>query len=363
MYIETLASTHFRNLSSGSIHLSPGINLILGKNGQGKTNLLEAIYLFKFGRSFRTYRDPDVIRFGEGSCNVEVTCVYQTGDRERFTAVVERDGGKQIKVSGKAISRLSELVGRYPCVLFGPQDMQLVNGFPIERRRYFDMIGSMVDREYLELLKSYRRVLQHRNAAIRRGDLGNERSVWDDELVRRGCGISNKRIALTEAIGSCLKRQCESMGIPFDFRIAYESDFLDESSPGEDPAEVFFLRLSSLAEEESRRGITLTGPHRDDIRFSVGEKDLKRFGSQGQKRVFTVLLKLAELSHMEEELGERCILLMDDVFSELDGRISASLKRNLPLSRQIFAASPVPLDWESADSLRTFRVSGGSVET
>ena len=145
MRVDNLSTTLFRNLNHRDLSFAPGVNLITGENGQGKTNLLEAVYFFKFGRSFRTRQDEEMIRFGEAYCRAESSCVFGDNHREDFEAALERGAAKKIKITGKPVEKLSDLIGRYPVVLFGPQDMTLVTGQPAERRRFVDMVGSMTD--------------------------------------------------------------------------------------------------------------------------------------------------------------------------------------------------------------------------
>jgi DNA replication and repair protein RecF len=361
VYVETLSSTCFRNLATKSITFSPGINLLIGKNGQGKTNMLEAIYLFKFGRSFRTRRDFDLVRFEEEFCRIEVECRYQNEEREIYSLAVERGGQKRAWISGNAVLKLSELVGRYPVVLFGPQDLQLVQGAPGERRRFFDMAGSMTDRSYLELLKDYRRILQQRNAVLKRRTGLTERKVWDEKLIKTGCALTRKRIGITETIGAYIKQNSRTYSLPFEYSITYENSVSLGNLEDVDLEDSFAMRLVSLEEEEIRRGVSLAGPHRDDILFYTDGKDLKKFGSQGQKRLLAVQLKLAELNHLEQELSEPCVLLLDDAFSEFDSTISSRLMQLLAAGRQVFITAPIPLDWEKPVAISTFKLASGKI--
>ena len=323
--------------------------------------MLEAIYLFKFGRSFRSRRDFDLVRFGEEFCRVEVECNYKNEEREKYALVVERGGQKRAWISGNAVSKLSELVGRYPVVLFGPQDLQLVQGAPGDRRRFFDMAGSMTDRNYLELLKDYRRILQQRNAVLKRRAGLTERKVWDEKLIKTGCALIRKRTGITETIGQYIEQNSRTYSLPFDYSITYENSVSAGILEDMDLEVSFTMRLAALEEEEIRRGVSLAGPHRDDIHFYTDGKDLKKFGSQGQKRLLAVQLKLAELNHLERELGEPCVLLLDDAFSEFDSTISDRLMRLLTNGRQVFISSPVPLVWEKPGAISTFKLAAGKI--
>ena len=369
MRVETLSTAQLRNLSHPELSFAPGVNLITGENGQGKTNLLEAVFFFKFGRSFRTRQDAEMIRFGEAYCRAEVSCAFGDGHREDLAAALERDGAKKIKISGKPLEKLSDLIGRYPVVLFGPQDMSLVTGQPVERRRFVDMVGSMTDSLYIGLLKDYRRILSQRNAALRSQASRRVRDAWNQELVEKGCALILKRIALTSVLERYLSDHASGLKAPFEFALSYDSAIVRESAAAEnesgierlDLQAVFETKLLSLESEELRRGTTLAGPHRDDLSITMGEKSVRRYGSQGQRRLLAVLLKLSELSHLERELNERCVLLLDDVFSEFDREITSKLQGLLAGDRQIFVTSPVPLDWADSHEVRTFNVHNGGV--
>ena len=365
MRIQRLATTHFRNLEHEPISFSPGVNLFVGHNGGGKSNILEALSLFKIGRSFRTHRDTDLVNFSQPFCRIEVTVEKGDASAETFSASIERDGTKRIHMDSKEVAKLSELVGLYPCVLFGPQDLELVSGGPAERRGFLDVTGSMTDRTYLEELRGYRRVLGQRNSLLKSaknsGSRGS-REVWDEELVRRGCAVIEKRVALVDALFSHLERHVDALGAPYRIEWVYESDILGDVPEGVTPEEQFTARLADVREEEIRRKTTLIGPHRDDLRIYLDGKDIRRFGSQGQRRLLAVLLRLTELSYVEERLDEPCVLLLDDLLSELDHDASTKLRELLENDHQIFVTSPVALEWGRGTSVpRTYRVENGRV--
>jgi DNA replication and repair protein RecF len=247
--------------------------------------------------------------------------------------------------------------------------MSLVTGQPAERRRFVDMVGSMTDSLYIGLLKDYRRILNQRNAALRSQASRRERDAWNRELVEKGCALISKRIALTAVLENHLQEHAAGLKAPFEFALSYDSAIVREGKAvgnGTEKQEagiqaVFETKLLSLEAEELRRGTTLAGPHRDDLSITMGGKNVRKFGSQGQRRLLAVLLKLSELSHLETELNERCVLLLDDVFSEFDREITAKLQGLLGGDRQVFVTSPVPLDWAESHDVRTFDVRDGGV--
>jgi DNA replication and repair protein RecF len=341
--------------------MSPRVNLFVGDNGHGKTNVLEALQFFKFGRSFRTSRDNELIGFTREFCRIETRVEYSNGDTELFAATVERDGTKQIKINNEDVAKLSSLVGHYPCVLFGPQDLALVSGGPAERRRFLDMTGSMTERGYMDELRAYRRVLSQRNALLKKPAQRGARAVWDEELVRTGCALFEKRRVLIGQLAQHVEAHVRTLGADYPVEISYESDLEGAFPNGVKREEYFTVRLRDVEDEEVRRRTTLVGPHRDDIKLVLKERDLRRFGSQGQKRLLAVLLRLAELSYLEEKLGEPCVLLLDDLFSELDEEVSKKLQTMLNGGRQLFVTSPVPMTWPGAESNRVFRVVDGTL--
>ena len=362
MHILRFSSTQFRNLEHEPLAFFPHVNLFVGENGHGKTNVLEAIYFFKFGRSFRTQRDNDLIRFDEPFCRVEVESEYSNGEEGTFAMSIERSGGKRIKIDGDDVRKLAELVGRYPSVLFGPQDLGLMSGFAAERRRFLDMTGSMTDRSYLDAVRAYKRVLTQRNAILKAGGPASARRAWDEELVTKGCALIDKRVRLVDSIRDHLAPHVEAISVPYTIAIAYESELTSDLPEGVSPEESFVARLAAVEADETRRHTTLVGPHRDDLRVVAGGRDLRRYGSQGQRRLFVILLRLAELTFLESELREPCVLLLDDLFSELDHEVSEKLKRLLEGERQIFVTSPIETDWGAGDAVKMFRVSDGRVE-
>lgn len=361
MRVDRFSSTHFRNLVHDPVSFSPRVNVLVGRNGQGKTHVLEAIQFFQFGRSFRTARDTELIRFGEPFCRIELRTVTARGDADEYAATVERGGAKRVQVNGKDVTRYVEMIGRYPCVIFGPHDLALASGEPAERRRFLDVLGSVTDPSYLDALRRYRRVLTQRNAALKARRSQDVLAAWTDELVQSGCTLTERRVAITDTVRGLLQPHVRAVEAAYSADIAYESELLRNRPEEVGCAEQFLARLSAVESEEARRGVTLVGPHRDDVKLLANGRDLRRYGSQGERRLFAILLRLAELSYVEEKLREPCVLLLDDLFSELDETVAERIKRLLDRERQIFVTSPVHLDWGGESEMELFHVSGGRV--
>jgi DNA replication and repair protein RecF len=360
--IRRFSSTHFRNLQHDPVDFSPGVNLLIGENGQGKTNVLEAIYFFKFGRSFRTSRDTEVIRFDEAFCRAEVMTEYASGDTQKFAVSIERTGTKRVKIDDDEAAKYSDLVGRYPIVVFGPDDLEIVSGYPAERRRFLDMVGSMTDPSYLDNLRAYRRVLNQRNAAYKARRPDEAQGAWTEELIRRGSALVAQRETLVASLRDELAPHIAALDVSYPVALDYESELTDNRPENVTCEEQFAARLAAVEAEEVRRRTTLVGPHRDDVRLSINERDLRKYGSQGQRRLVAILLKLGELTYLEKHLGEPCVLLLDDLFSELDSEITAKLKEHLDGTRQIFVTSPIDISWENEAAAGVWNVNEGVLD-
>ncbi|HKW14444.1 MAG TPA: DNA replication/repair protein RecF [Candidatus Krumholzibacteria bacterium] len=365
MRVDRVQTTNFRNLAGDAVELGPALNVLIGENGQGKTNLLEAIYYFRFGRSFRAQSDAELIRFDEPFCRAEVNATFADGHSELFACGIERRGNsvnRTIKVAGQVLARRSDLAGRFPVVLFGPNDLRTVSGEPEHRRRFFDMVGTTTDPRYLRAANDYRRALDQRNAALKARASREEMEAWNGRLVEPGAELVVRRRELSLRLEALMAAESRALENPFKFSMQYESTLLPpEGASLDEIQQRFHERLVASAPEEMRRGITLNGPHRDDIQLCLGPNDLRRYGSQGQRRLFAVLLKLAELAHIESELREPCVLLLDDVFSEFDAAIMSRLQHLFESQRQVFVTTPVELPQRQSEHTRVLHVRDGRV--
>lgn len=365
MRVDRVQTVNFRNLAGETVEFGPALNVLIGENGQGKTNLLESIYYFRFGRSFRAQSDAELIRFDEPFCRVEVTSAFTDGRTESFACGIERRGNsisRSIKVAGQLLPRRSDLAGRFPVVLFGPNDLRTVSGEPEHRRRFFDMVGTTTDPRYLRAANEYRRALEQRNAALKARAGRDEMEAWNERLAVPGSELILRRRELALRLEALMSAEARALESPFEFSMRYECALLPSEETGaEELQQRFKERLLASASEEMRRGVTLTGPHRDDVQFCLGPNDLRRYGSQGQRRLFAVLLKLAELAHLEAELREPCVLLLDDVFSEFDSAIMGRLQHVFDGARQVFVTTPVELPARESQRVRTLHVENGRV--
>ncbi len=331
MYIKSLHLKNFRNYDEQSLTFDEKTNVFQGNNAQGKTNLLEALYLFSMGKSFRTHVDTDLIRFGEDYLKAELT--FCDRNREHtLEIIVLRERKKQIKINGVTISRLSELMGHLNVVLFYPEELGLVKEGPGVRRRFMDVAISQLRPGYYHTLGRYHRVLDQRNKLIKKirqsgsDSLADTLSVWNEQLVSYGIELMKYRQEFMQRLGVLAeKAHYEASGekLTLDYKPWFETK------------EAFLDKLASGLSRELEQGYTLYGPHREDFGIYINDAEAKVFGSQGQQRSAVVSLKLAQADLLFEEYGEYPVLLLDDIMSELDQNRRAYLAGKIP-GKQVF---------------------------
>lgn len=331
MYIKSLHLKNFRNYDEQSLTFDEKTNVFQGNNAQGKTNLLEALYLFSIGKSFRTHMDTDLIRFGEDYLKAEL--LFCDRNREHsLEIIVLRERKKQIKINGVTISRLSELMGHLNVVLFYPEELGLVKEGPGVRRRFMDVAISQLRPGYYHTLGRYHRVLDQRNKLIKKirhsssEGLADTLSVWNEQLVSYGMELMQYRQEFMTRLGVLAEKA--------HFEASGEKLTL-EYKPGFGTKEAFLEKLTTCLSRELEQGYTLYGPHREDFGIYINDTEAKVFGSQGQQRSAVVSLKLAQADLLFEEYGEYPVLLLDDIMSELDQNRRAYLAGKIP-GKQVF---------------------------
>jgi len=328
VFLRRLKIERFRSLADVEIEPSPGVTLFWGANAQGKTNLLEAVHYLATGRSFRTRFDREVLPWGaEAGVVARIAGRVEKGNVSHNLAIAISERAKTALLDGKVLKRLGDLLGRLIVVLVTPEDIGIASGSPALRRRFLDMALSQASRPYLHFLQSYVEALRQRNAALRGGDSSlhgteGESSLdpWADVLVEKGVELS---LARREAVRSMAHRAAEAYKriAPGDppLAIEYRSGAgIGADDDREAARQNFRRRLAETAQSEIARGRTLAGPHLDDIVLAVGGRDIRTYGSQGQKRSAALALRLAEIRWLEEQTGSKPVLLVDELGSELD---------------------------------------------
>ena len=364
MHLRHLSLTNFRNYARAEIDLAPGPVLFLGENAQGKTNLLEAVALLATGRSERAETDADYIAWSARDEPQPFARIVALAGRTQHDVAVEltvigREGAhgnlvasKRFKLNGVA-RRASDVVGAITAVLFTTDDMELVKGSPSGRRRYLDVMLSQVDHRYLRALQRYTKLVTQRNALLKRIQDGaarrDELAYWDEELATDGATLLAARAAATGDLArAAADAHARLSGDRERFDLAYEPRFVDreaaERIAAADPAAIAGAQLDKLQATHARdvaAGVTLSGPHRDDLSMTLGGEPASAFASRGQQRTAALALRLAEARLLHSRTGARPLLLLDDVLSELDESRRASVLAAIDAD-QVLITSPDP---------------------
>ena len=324
MYIASLQLRNFRNYEGIGVDFSERTNLILGDNGRGKTNLLESIYLLSTSKSFRHASDEKLIQRGhEGYV---VSAAFHGEDGTESTIALEyRDHRKSLSINGVRERRISDLIGQIFCVLLSFEDINLVTGPPYLRRGFLDLILSTVDPLYFNALKSYMQVIKQKNRYLRDADIpeGDLLSVWNDQLVKSGFYILERRIELIAFFNRFMRSQREQLKqFSSPLSLIYRSTVpgIGEDGGGEVLMRRFDEMLISRMDAEMRLRRAVYGPHRDDFSFYDGESEIRYFGSIGEARLSSIILKLAQGAYYRELRGVLPVILVDDILLELDTR-------------------------------------------
>ncbi|MGE0155510.1 MAG: DNA replication/repair protein RecF [Geobacter sp.] len=306
MLLTGIRLDQYRNLAAAELRPSNQITLLHGLNGQGKTNLLEAIYLLGTGRSFRNVKTPDLIR--QGMDTAVVTGQVLTGGVASEIKVQLAGKQRRVTVDGKPVQRAAELHGKLAAVVFSPDDTAMVKQGPETRRRYLDRALYTGKATFLRDYHEYYRTLKQRNALLRCGTTDGL-DVWSEQLVTSGTRLMEHRRQYVAQLLPLVQQHYQRLaGSRETVELAY--------APDSDHR--FQEQLEQCRVTDLRRGTTGRGPHRDDLAFMIDGHDLKTFGSQGQQRSFVLALKLAELDHLQQTFGEPPLMLLDDIASELD---------------------------------------------
>lgn len=299
--IKSLTLTNFRNFDKKTIEFGEGVNVINAPNASGKTNILEAIFFLATGKSFKARVESEVIRHGQDIARIKgdnLEIVITNGFIDIGKPNLEKVAKKKLLVNGIP-KRLIDFAGNIKVTLFAPSDLELVTDSPTIRRKFLDTVLSQADREYRRAIGSYEKGVRQRNKLLWRiREEGLSRShllFWNQLLIKNGNYITDKRTELIEYINS--KNKCH---------LEYDSSTISEG------------RLDQYKNEEVASATTLVGPHRDDFIFLQEGRDLASFGSRGQQRMEVLYLKIAEMNFIEEKTNVKPILLLDDIFSELD---------------------------------------------
>ena len=361
MIVKNLVFSSFRNLSRTELTPGERFNVFHGDNGQGKSNLLEAIYLLGTMKSFRHGKNRDLIQWNAPFSLLKAVVAKEGVSRE-VTLLIEKEG-KKVRVDRKSLERLSDFFGCLNVVVFSPEELVMVKGQPDMRRRYLDRAVFASDSGYLSLHHDYSQILKNRNALLRSG-ASDGLDIWSDRLVESGTKLVAGRLPWLQGIRELLQEFHEGIaGNGAEVDLLYRSVPGGNSTPQE-YSRNFRKNLERLADEERRRGVTLAGPHRDDLEFLLTGRLLKLHGSQGEQRSFILALKMAEIEHLHRLHGDPPVLLLDDMTSELDSQRNRNLLRFLEAKQmQVFVTTTSlhNLQMDNQENYRIFPIRDGKI--
>lgn len=354
MYINKIEIKNFRNYEKQEIELNPHINIFYGDNAQGKTNILEAIFISGFGKSFRTSKEKEMIKLGEAF--LEATVFYQKSDRDgKIRTVISNK--KQIEVNGVKIKKLSELIGKINLVIFTPDDIQILKSGPEKRRRFLDMMIGQLRPKYVYILNLYLKTLEQRNNYLKQIKEENKPEsmleIWDEKLAEYAEIICKYRTEFIEKLNRKIKEiHSEVTSNSEEIKIEYMTECNNR--------EIYLQLLKQRRKLDIIKGYTTKGIHRDDFKCIINDKEIEVYGSQGQHRTAILSLKLAELYVIYDEIGEYPILLLDDFMSELDEKRRKSFLSYIK-DTQVIITCTDKMKLDNLNEYKLFNVKNGKI--
>lgn len=334
MNIRSIELKNFRNYENLEISFDEGTNILFGDNAQGKTNILEAAYMSGTTKSHKGSRDKEMIRFGEEEAHLK-TVVVRGGREYQIDMHLKKNRAKGIAIDKIPIKKASELFGILNIVFFSPEDMNIIKNGPAERRRFLDSELCQLDRIYLADLTNYNKILAQRNKLLKdmiyRPSLSDTLPVWDMQLIETGKKIIRRRKQFVDELREIVSDiHYRISGGKEELFLKYEPNIDD----------IFFEdELSRAKEKDKKLCQTSVGPHRDDLLFSIGDVDIRKYGSQGQQRTSALSLKLSEIELVRKSISDTPVLLLDDVLSELDSSRQNYLLNNISDTQTIITCT------------------------
>lgn len=354
MLITNLKLKNFRNYEELNLDFNKKINIFYGNNAQGKTNIIESIFLCAIGKSFRSNKDKELIKFDKDFLNIEIN--YEKSDRDGKIKI-EISDKKNIYLNGIKNKKLSDLVGKINVVLFTPDDINILKNGPKMRRRFLDIMISQLRPNYIYCLNMYLKTLEQRNMYLKQIKIEQKNpellDLWDQKLVEYGEKIYNYRKEFIEKIKEKINIIHKKItNNNENIELEYLSDFSTK--------EIFYSSLKQNQKIDIIRGATTKGVHKDDFIVYLNEKNVNTYGSQGQNRTAILSLKMAELQVIKDEIGENPVLLLDDFMSELDGERRNNFLKNIE-DTQVFVTCTDKLEFEN-ENCNIYRVESGTTK-
>ena len=357
MIIESIELKNYRNYKELHMEFNQGTNILYGDNAQGKTNILEAVYVCCTSKSHKSAKDRDIIRFNQDESHIKLQ-IRKNNVPYRIDMHLKKNKPKGIAINGVPIRKASELFGIANVVFFSPEDLNIIKNGPSERRRFIDMELCQLDNFYLYNLNHYNKIVNQRNKLLKdmymNPDLKETLTIWDMQLVSYGSKIIERRKLFVEQLNEIIYEIHKKLsGGREEIRIQYEPDVeLDE----------FESKLRNSQDRDMRAKMTSVGPHRDDFSFLVGDVDIRKFGSQGQQRTAALSLKLSEIELVKRITKDTPVLLLDDVLSELDSNRQNYLLNSIGDIQTIITCTGLEEFVNNRFEInRVFKVSAGTV--
>ena len=360
MQIDKIKLVNFRNYVNQEIVFDKHTNILYGNNAQGKTNILEAIYLLATTKSHRGSMDKDMIRLEQKEAFIHG---YFTDRHIHFNIDInlKKSKAKQVSVNKIKLNRLNELIGKVNVIVFSPEDLEIIKSSPSKRRSFIDTELCLINRIYMTNLSYYKKILEQRNKLLKKIAISNSKElletldIWDLQLVKYGCEIIEERSKFIDLISEIARE--------LNFRITNNVEKLDVIYNPNINKNEFLEKLRSSRERDIHTLVTNVGPHRDDIEFYLNNIDVKTYGSQGQKRTVALVLKLSEIRLVKDVFNKDAILLLDDVLSELDRSRQTILLDMVEDSQTFITCTGMEEFIENKiDSKKIYKVTKGSVE-
>ena len=391
MFIKKLKLKNYRNYKEIEIEFSDKINIFYGNNAEGKTNLLESIFLCSTSKSHKNSKENEIINFNEKDAHIKLFFCKKNEEKiEVIDIQLNKDSKKGIAVNGLKIDKLKDFLGFFTTVIFSPEDLNIIKEGPQVRRKFIDIELCQIDKIYLSYLNKYNKILNERNILLKdiketfgqnKKDLINLLETYDDELIKNGIEVLKRRKKNVEEINDIIKNLYYKISNEKEIlEIYYENDVVgaeqcepavgaklcEPASVGgklREPEKEYKKKLLETRDQDIKQGYTTVGPHRDDIGLKINDNDLRKYGSQGQKKTVAICLKLAELKLIKEKINDTPVLLLDDVFSELDEDRQKLLIENIKDIQTIITCTGMKKNiFELLNPNKIFKVQNNAIE-
>ncbi len=340
MILNSIELIDFRNYYNEYIEFGKRKNFLIGNNAQGKTNILEAIYLLCLSKSFRTKFEKEIVRFSKQEYSIKGIFKLDNGNSQTVVFHCSQQKGKEISINRKRLNKVSEIIGNFPIVLSSPDEYVLTVGPPPGRRKFVDILLSQIYKKYLSYLQDYHRIIQQRNSILLKWKIFGVKSPdvlepWDQRLIEIGSKIIEYRHQFAISFSEILKNihnelVVKNEELTFNYRPNIFSDEISDLQTN------FLNRLKQMRSTEAQRGTSLIGPHRDDFVFNINGEELRRYGSRGQHKTVLIALAIAQFIIIKEKRQEVPIILIDDLYSEIDRERQKKIINSLNKMGQIF---------------------------